>query len=33
MRKILEAYTISMLNPTIYDRNECIDIKRFLIDS
>ena len=33
MRKILEAYTISKLNPTINDRNECIDIKRFLIDS
>ena len=33
IRKILEAYTISKLNPTINDRNECIDIKRFLIDS
>ena len=33
MRKIFEAYIISNLKPNINDKDECIDIKRFLINA
>ena len=32
MRKIFEAYIISNFKPNINDKDECIDIKRFLIN-